>query len=124
MEMSERELAHALLTHLRAPETEKDNTFWAWERVEEMIDSGQVADAWRIIISAIEQAETERDLGLIGAGVLESLVVAHPDHIVSDLVAKAKASQKVARAARSMYVDDLSAEQVEAIRRAIDDSDA
>jgi hypothetical protein len=88
--------------------------------VQEWIDSGQVRNAWQVIIAAIEESESDRDLALIGAGVLESLVASHPDEVIPELTAKVMASPKIARAARSMYIDDLKPEQAGAIRGALD----
>lgn len=70
-----------------------------------------------MISTAIDQAETDRDLALIGAGVLESLVVAHPADVIPRLAASAAVSPKVARAASSLCVDDLPPEYVDLIDR-------
>lgn len=118
------DLARALIAHLQASESEKERTFWAWERVEGLIDDGRADDAWSVISDAIEAADGDRELVLIGGGVLESLVVTFPEEIVPRLIERAKDSAKMRRAARSMYLSDLTEGQADVLRQAIRSSDS
>jgi hypothetical protein len=113
------DVAAALLAHLRAADDEQERYFWAWERVENGIDHGRPRDAWAVILAAVDQAETDRDLRFIGAGVLESLISSHADEMLGELLTQMRTSPKLARAAASMYVYDLKPDQVDAVARAV-----
>jgi hypothetical protein len=98
--------AEGLLRLLAAPENEREGDFWAWQCVETLIDEGKVNDAWAIILRAIQLAPADRDLRLVGAGVLESLLYSHGTEVIETVAKEAERDPRVLTALRAAYLPD------------------
>lgn len=106
MTRNAQDTAEGLLRLLAAPENEKEGDFWAWECLETMIDEGRAHDAWAIILRAIQLAPADRDLRLVGAGVLESLLLSQGPEIIEEVAKEAEHDPRVLIALRAAYLQD------------------
>jgi hypothetical protein len=72
-------LSEAWIEHqLLSKETVNEATFWAWERLDELVRS-EPEEAWKVI-EAIRRANgSDRILGNLAAGPLEDLLANHGD---------------------------------------------
>ena len=68
-------LADAYLLHLK---TRSNDDFWAWQRVTEIVQGGDLDRAWEITLLLLKRAPDEA-LGYIAAGPLEDFVDGYGD---------------------------------------------
>jgi hypothetical protein len=53
--------------------------FWAWERVHEIVQGGDLDRAWEITLLLLQKAQTDDALGYVAAGPLEDIVDGYGD---------------------------------------------
>ena len=53
---------------------QRDEDFWAWEKVLEIVRSGDLDRAFDITVLLVKTAQTDDELGYVAAGPLEDLV--------------------------------------------------
>jgi hypothetical protein len=99
-------IAQGLLQHLRSPAELKDEHYWAWLCIQEMIDEGDAHEAWEVILRAIQLATSDRDLKFIGAGVLESLLHRRGPEVIEAVKDEAQQDARVITALKAVYLAD------------------
>lgn len=60
-------------TYLQHHATRRDEDFWAWEKVSEIVRSGDLHKAWNITLLLLQKASDEAR-GYIAAGPLEDII--------------------------------------------------
>jgi len=71
-------------TYLRHHGNHRDEDFWAWEEVNEIVRSGDLELAWQITLLLLRKA-ADNALGYVAAGPLEDLIDGYGDQAL-DLV--------------------------------------
>src|SRR5439155_22829425 len=71
-DLEDEELIAGYLKFLELRETRHDDYFWAWERLQDLINDDPKR-AWHVIRALIDQADPSH-LPLLGAGPLEELL--------------------------------------------------
>jgi hypothetical protein len=72
-------------TYLRHHDTNRDEDFWAWEEVSEIVRSRDVDRAWEITFLLLKKATSDDELACIAAGPLEDLVDGYGDNALDRL---------------------------------------
>jgi hypothetical protein len=65
--------------YLRQHATNRAEDFWAWERVHEIVQGGDLDSAWEITLLLLQKAQTDDALGHVAAGPLEDIVDGYGD---------------------------------------------
>jgi hypothetical protein len=65
--------------YLRHHATQKDEDFWAWQQVHEIVTSGDVDRAWEITLLLLNKANSDVELNSIAAGPLEDSIDIYGD---------------------------------------------
>jgi hypothetical protein len=60
-------------TYFRNHATRREEDFWAWQKVQEIVRSGDLDKAWNITLLLLEKAPNEA-LGYVAAGPLEDII--------------------------------------------------
>jgi hypothetical protein len=60
-------------TYLQHHATRRDEDFWAWEEVSEIVRSGDLDKAWNITLLLLQKAP-DGALGYVAAGPLEDII--------------------------------------------------
>ena len=77
-----RSLSEAWIDHeLLSEEAVNETTFWAWERLDELVET-EPEEAWRVIEAIRHTNGTDLILGNLGAGPLEDLLAKHGDQFI------------------------------------------
>lgn len=71
-------------TYLRSRQ-QRDEDFWAWERVQDTIRSGDLGRAYDITLLLLKKASTDDELSYVAAGPLEDLVDGYGDKALDRL---------------------------------------
>lgn len=65
-------------TYLQLHATQRNEDFWAWEKVSEIVRSGDLDKAWNITLLLLQKASDEA-LGFVAAGPLEDIIDGYGD---------------------------------------------
>jgi hypothetical protein len=66
-------------TYLRHQVTKRDEDFWAWEQVSEIVRSGNLDRAWEITLLLLRKAKTDETLSYVAVGPLEDIIDGYGD---------------------------------------------
>ena len=66
-------------TYLRHHMTRSEDDFWAWQRVTEIVRSGDLDRAWEITLLLLRKAPDDHVLDYIAAGPLEDFIDGYGD---------------------------------------------
>jgi hypothetical protein len=100
-------LAHNLTelaaTYFRYHETDDASLFWAWQEVN-VNDIDDADRKWEQILAVLAQARNNSELGLVGAGPLEDLIVNHREAVLDRIEAEAATSLRLRTALRHVWL--------------------
>jgi hypothetical protein len=71
--------------YLRHHAANRDEDFWAWQRVHEIVLGGDLDRAWEITLLLLQKAQTDDALGHVAAGPLEDIVDGYGDQALDRL---------------------------------------
>jgi hypothetical protein len=76
---------------------------WASFHIGNLIFSGRVEEAWKILVIAIDSVDDEAELNLLGAGYLENVVRDHGSEFIDRIETEAARSDRFRRALRGVW---------------------
>ena len=108
------QLATAWLEH---DLTGRDDRFWAWERVNDLVQDDALA-GWAMVRLLIAGAGSERQFGAIGAGPFEDLLNSHGDQLIDLIVDAASIDPQVRQTLAGVWkssIDDEVWRRIESV---------
>jgi Family of unknown function (DUF6869) len=66
-------------TYLRHQANKNDQDFWAWQKVFQIVRSGDLDLAWEVTLLLLRKAETDDALSFVAAGPLEDIIDSYGD---------------------------------------------
>jgi hypothetical protein len=102
------DLAHLLEVYHRYGRDGRDEDFWAWERVDEIVAGEDAQRGYDLVRQLVRSAPDDR-LEHIGAGPLETLVMNHSATLIDQLEAEAQVDPRFREALASIWlvVEDI-----------------
>ena len=85
---------------------EAESTWWAYEKLEQLIDQNPQR-AFEVILEILKLADEERVLDNLAAGPLETLLVKNGDKVIEDVVYWAKNNTKFFELLRGVWGNSI-----------------
>jgi hypothetical protein len=112
--------------HTLPPELERvvdawfqyEETFWAWERVEDLTRMDPEL-AWRVITLLVEEAPSEAVLGVIGAGPLEDLLSVYGEGMIDRVEERARTDEHFRQCLAAVWQSDMTDELWARVQNAV-----
>jgi hypothetical protein len=82
-------------------------TFWAWERVKDLIRMDPEL-AWGVITLLVEQSPSDQVLGAVGAGPLEDFLSAYGERMIDRVEERARSDERFRRCLASVWQSEMS----------------
>ena len=95
-------------TYLRHYELKQDSDFWAFQEVDELLRTPEIA--WRMTRLLISKAPSKEALAYIGAGPLEDLLYARPVEFMEMVAAAARSDERLQFALSNVGLEELAEE--------------
>jgi hypothetical protein len=112
-------LADGLHRQITGSAEDRDTYYWAWEEVQQLIDSGSTRQALSVIGKALLRSRNASDIRRIGSSVLESLLASDVRTVLDLIEGEHVREPSLRMALRSVSVDGFPADVRERIKRLI-----
>ena len=113
------EIAVLIATYHRYGAERREEDFWAWYRVDDIIRDEDPARAWELVLALVQTAP-DGSLDYIGAGPVEDLVNRHGAALVDSIIVEASRDSRFREALASIWLvqEDVPADVLVRLQKA------